>query len=456
MARSLNVPRRRVAPLLLAGMVAAQAAAAVQATAQTPYYPAPGDAWERRTPEQSGLRPAAVQAAVDRAVASESGAPRDLLENHRRTFGREPHGEAIGPFRDRGVASGLILKGGYIVAEWGDLHRVDVTFSVTKSFLSTVVGLAYDRGMIRDVQDLVAPYMAPVVALQGAPGFAPPLVPVPASSEGSATATSTRTLTDMAGQGRPGAAFAAFEVLDLFEAEHNRRITWDHLLRQTSDWQGTLWGKPDWADRPRGDVAEWRGRPRDEPGTVYAYNDVRVNLLALAALNVWRRPLPQVLRELVMEPIGASATWRWYGYDNSWIVLDGQLVQSVSGGAHWGGGMFISARDMARFGLLTARRGRWEGRQVLSEQWLRSATTPGINPQYGYMNFFLNTGRRALPSAPEEAFYHLGAGNNVIYIDPVNDLVIVVRWINNVGSLDAMIESLLSTDAGAEASRRPR
>jgi CubicO group peptidase (beta-lactamase class C family) len=421
MARSLNVPRRRVAPLLLAGMFAAQAAAAVQATAQTPYYPAPGDAWERRTPEQSGLRPAAVQAAVDRALASESASPRDLLENHRRTFGREPHGEATGPFRDRGDASGLILKGGYIVAEWGDPHRVDVTFSVTKSFLSTVVGLAYDRGMIRDVHDLVGPYMAPVVALQGAPGSAAP----------------------------------AFEVLDLFAAEHNRRITWDHLLRQTSDWQGTLWGKPDWADRPRGDVAEWRGRQRDEPGTVYAYNDVRVNLLALAALNVWRRPLPQVLRELVMEPIGASATWRWYGYDNSWVVVDGQLVQSVSGGAHWGGGMFISARDMARFGLLTARRGRWEDRQILSEQWLRSATTPGTNPQYGYMNFFLNTGRRSLPSAPEEAFYHLGAGNNVIYVDPINDLVIVVRWINNLQSLDAMVGSLLSTDAEVPASGHP-
>jgi CubicO group peptidase (beta-lactamase class C family) len=449
MARSLNVPRRRVAPLLLAaGMVVAQAAAAVQAAAQAPYYPAPGDAWEQRTPQQSGLRPAAVQAAVDRALASESASPRDLLENHRRTFGREPHGEAIGPFRDRGDASGLILKGGYIVAEWGDPHRVDVTFSVTKSFLSTVVGLAHDRGMIRDVHDLVAPYMAPVVALQGAPGFAPPLVPVPVSSEGPGTATSTRTLADSTGH-QPGVAFAAFEVLDLFEAEHNRSITWDHLLRQTSDWQGTLWGKPDWADRPRGDLAEWRGRPRDEPGTVYAYNDVRVNLLALAALNVWRRPLPQVLRELVMEPIGASATWRWYGYDNSWVVLDGQLVQSVSGGAHWGGGMFISVRDMARFGLLTARRGRWEDRQILSEQWLRSATKPGANPQYGYMNFFLNTGRRALPSAPEEAFYHLGAGNNVIYVDPVNDLVIVARWIDNVRSLDAMIESLLSPDAGA-------
>ena len=38
--------------------------------------------------------------------------------------------------------------------------------------------------------------------------------------------------------------------VDLFEAPHNQPITWEHLLRQSSDWSGTLWGKPDWGDRP--------------------------------------------------------------------------------------------------------------------------------------------------------------------------------------------------------------
>jgi CubicO group peptidase (beta-lactamase class C family) len=241
-----------------------------------------------------------------------------------------------------------------------------------------------------------------------------------------------------------GVAYDAFEVLEPFGSPHARRITWDHLLRQTSDWEGTLWGKPDWADRPRGELDAWRARERNEPGTVYNYNDVRVNLLALAALNVWRRPLPQVLREHVMDPIGASATWRWYGYDNSWIVLDGQLVQSVSGGAHWGGGMWISARDLARFGLLTARGGRWGERRILSEEWIGMATTPGsAQPTYGFMNFFVNTGRRQLPSAPEQAFYHLGAGNNVVYVDPVNDIVIVARWISNLRAMDGVVQRVM-------------
>jgi CubicO group peptidase (beta-lactamase class C family) len=419
--------RLRIAAVYAAVLLAV-ALLAGPTTAQTGYFPERGEAWERRSPEQVGLSADAVREAISFALAHESAASRDLLETHRRTFGREPQGEAVGPFKERGDPTGMIVRNGYIVAEWGDPHRVDVTFSVTKSFITTVVGLAYDRRMIAAVSDPVHRSMAPVVALVGAPGGRP-VADVPRASEPPG----------------PGVAYDAFEVLEPFDSEHARRITWDHLLRQTSDWEGTLWGKPDWADRPRGDVEEWRARPRHEPGDVYMYNDVRVNLLALAALNVWRRPLPQVLREHIMEPIGASDTWRWYGYDNSWVVLDGQLVQSVSGGAHWGGGMWISARDMARFGYLTLRNGRWRDRQLLSEEWIRLARTAGAAQEtYGFMNFFPNTGRRLLPSAPEEAFFHLGAGNNVIYVDPVHDLVIVARWIADLQAMDGVVERVLA------------
>lgn len=400
------------------------------------YFP-PRGSWEHRTPAQVGLSQTAVDSAVKLAIAGEATSPRNLLENHRRSFGREPYGEAVGPLRDRGGATGLIIKNGYIVAEWGDPDRVDITNSVTKSFLSTTVGLAWDRKMIRDVDDPVRNYMAPILALKGPPGNASPIVTVPPDHVGLDSAYRPPNVT--------GRAYDAFAFLEPFESEHNRKITWDHLLRQTSDWQGTLWGKPDWADRPIPDTTQWQTRTRYDPGTVYKYNDVRVNALALAALSVWRRPLPQVLREYVMDPIGASNTWRWYGYDNSWIVLDGQLVQSVSGGGHWGGGMIISARDMARFGYLTLHRGKWGDQQIYSDAWFQMATTPGeANDGYGFMNHFLNTGRKALPRAPEKAFYHLGAGNNIIYVDPINDLVIVARWIRSTRVLDDMIAQLLA------------
>jgi CubicO group peptidase (beta-lactamase class C family) len=378
--------------------------------AQT-YWPGNHLDWERRTPAEAGFDADLIREAVRVAQAAESTNPRDLAFNHQMSFGTEPHGEPVGPFTVRGPQTGLIVHKGYVIAEWGDPHRVDMTFSVSKSFLSTTVGLAYDRGLIGSVHDPVRPYMPPVILDHG--------------------------------DGEPSDESGRRPKL-LFESEHNRKITWDHLLRQTSDWEGTLWGKPEWADRPDRDRSTWGTRPRHEPGTVYEYNDVRVNLLALAATSVWRRPLPEVLREYVMDPIGASPTWRWYGYDNSWITLDGREVQIVSGGGHWGGGMHISAFDQARFGLLTLHKGTWNGERLLSEEWIDMATTPGTaNDSYGFMNFSLNTGKERYANAPEYTWTHTGAGSNLIYVDPANELVIVARWIQG-GQFDDVVHLVLA------------
>ena len=345
------------------------------------YYP-DRHHWERRSPEQVGMNAQQLDQAIAFARANETTNSRDLEMVHYASHSTEPFSAPVGPFKKRGELTGIIVRNGYLVAEWGEPSRVDMTFSATKSFLSATVGLAYDRGLIRDVHDPVRGYF-------------------PAEH---------------------------------FESEHNAKITWDHLLRQTSDWEGTLWGKPDWADRPPQGrpLDEYRRRRHNEPGTSYKYNDVRVNVLALAALHVWRRPLPQVLREYVMDPIGASNTWRWHGYENSWVNVDGVMVQSVAGGGHWGGGMWISARDQARFGLLTLRRGRWKDRQILSEQWVKFSLTPTpAETGYGFMNWFLNTGRKRFPAAPEASFAHQGAGPNIIYVDPEHDLVVVIRWIRD-------------------------
>ena len=388
-----NVYRRVV--LSLAAMVLWGGLLQTLAGQSSGYYPGRGADWEHRSPEQVGMDARLLNQAIAFAQENESRASRDLEANHDMSFGREPHGEAIGPFKTRGDMTGIIVRHGYIVAEWGEPFRVDMTFSVTKSFLSTTVGLAYDRGLMRSLDDPVYRY-------------------VPSGE---------------------------------FDTEHNRKVSWGHLLRQTSDWEGTLWGKPDWADRPPRDIPlpEYVKRERNEPGTSYKYNDVRVNVLALAALHVWRRPLPQVLREYVMDPIGASSTWRWYGYKNSWVNVDGVMMQSVSGGGHWGGGMWISARDQARFGYLTLRRGKWRDRQILSEDWVRMALTrTEVEPGYGFMNWFLNTDRRRLPSAPENSFCHLGAGTNMVCVIPDHDLVIVARWIQR-NAMDGFVERVLAS-----------
>ena len=367
-----------------------------------------------KTPEEVGISQNAVDEAIKFAKENESDNPRNLEHAHYLGFGKEPFGDAVGPHKTRGDQTGIIIKDGYIIAEWGEPFRVDMTFSVSKSFLSSTVGVAYDKGMIRDINDKVRNYMAPVL-----------------HAEESRGSNKAHYMQDD-------------KVIDHFETEHNQKITWNHLLRQTSDWEGTLFGKPDWADRPSGEPKEWISRERNEPGSVFEYNDTRVNLLALAATNLWRKPLPKVLKEYIMDPIGASPTWRWQGYENSWIVLDGEYVQVVSGGGHWGGGMMISARDQARFGYLTLRRGIWEDKQLLSDEWVNMALTPtAANEGYGFMNWFLNGNEnKRIPSAPESAFYHLGAGTNMVYVDPENDLVIVARWINR-NAMDGIVKRVL-------------
>ena len=364
----------------------------------TAYFPPPGD-WEHRRPDQLELDSLKMQQAVDYARANENPATKDMATDLKQTFGaREPNFNLLGPTQPRAALNGLVVHRGYIVAEWGDTARTDMTHSVTKTFLTTVVGLAWQRGMIRHVNNRVSGY------------------------------------------------FPTAEREELFGSEHNAKVTWNHLLRQTSDWSGTLWGVPDWADRPVGATpADYPNRPMHEPGAFFKYNDVRVNLLALAALHVWRRPLPQVLREEIMEPIGASSTWRWHGYENSWVMIDGQRMQSVSGGGHFGGGMFINAHDLARFGYLFLRGGRWGDRQIVSKEWIDLARTPGpANDTYGFANWYLNTGRKPLPETPESSVVFRGSGQNVVFIDWEHDLVVVVRWIKNNEALDNFLGQVIA------------
>jgi CubicO group peptidase (beta-lactamase class C family) len=349
-----------------------------------PYFPPPHPAWEGCDPAAAGLDAASIAAAARYAAEHETPWRRDLAYMVATDFGEEPPwNEALGPVRPRGGPNGLVVRGGQIVAEWGDTSQVDQTFSVAKSYLSILAGLAHDRDLIGDLDE-------PVCRRVDDGGFDPP---------------------------------------------HNSRITWRHLLQQTSEWEGELWGKPDLIDRHRS-VA---GRPADgkkgthrdlqAPGSFWEYNDVRVNRLALALLRLWRRPLPDVFREFVMQPIGASQTWEWHGYRNSWVEIEGARMQSVSGGSHWGGGVFIHARDQARIGLLLLRGGIWDGTRILSEEWIERMRQPcPLYPQYGAL-WWLNTGRALHPSASEGSYFASGAGGNLTWIDPENDVVAIMRWI---------------------------
>jgi CubicO group peptidase (beta-lactamase class C family) len=370
------------------------------------YFPPPHPGvWTRATPGEVGLDPDALAAATRWASEHETPWERDLGAMVAKDFEEQPPwNETLGPVRPRGGPSGLVLRGGVVVAEWGDTARADMTFSIAKSYLSILAGLAWDRGLIGDPHEKVR------LRVEDG-GFDPP---------------------------------------------HNDGITWQHLLQQTSEWEGVLWGKPDQIDRNRTvggrPSAAPKGSHRDlrAPGEFWEYNDVRVNRLSLALLRIWRRPLPGVFRELVMEPIGASADWEWQGYRNSYVEIDGHRVQSVAGGGHWGGGVFISARDQARIGLLVLHRGLWGSRRILSEAWIDWMLEPcPLYRNYGYL-WWLNTGRALYPSASARSYYARGAGGNLTWIDPDKEIVTVLRWTD-----PAAMDGFMKLTVSALEERRP-
>lgn len=348
--------------------------------AQIDYFPERNANWEEKSPSSFNVDINKLNAVIDFAETNEYSGSRDLRIAILKGFAREPFHQILGPTKKRGGPAGLILKDGYIIAKWGDTKRVDMTFSVTKSFLSTMAGLAVDKGLIKNETDKAKDY-----------------------------------------------------VWDgTFDGAHNSKITFQHLLQQNSDWSGELWGGKDWADRPprKGDLDDWKNRTLKEPGTFMEYNDVRVNVLAYSLLHVWRKPLPQVLKEEVMDKIDASTTWRWFGYDNAWTTIDGLKMKSVTGGGHSGAGLFISAEDMARFGLLFLNDGKWKNEQIISEKWIANATKSSVpNVNYGYMWWLNKKGSRYWEDVSEDVYYAAGFGGNFIVIDKKNNIVVVTRWL---------------------------
>ena len=322
------------------------------------------------------------------ALAHESPWPRDIRAHLQAgAFEPPPGNEILGPVAPRGPPNGVLLRGGRLLTSWGNTRQVDMTFSAAKSYLSLLAGLAVGDGLIADPDE-------PVGRTVDDGGFAGP---------------------------------------------HNGAVTWRHLLQNTSEWEGVLFGKSDQIDRNRSLASESTGQPAREkgaarplgaPGTYWEYNDVRVNRLALALLRRFKRPLPEVFAERIMRPLGASADWRWEGYRTSWVDVDGRPVQSVPGGGHWGGGVFIHAEDQARIGQLMLRDGCVDGARILPEGWVAQSTTPcALNARYGLL-WWLNSDGTYQPSASRRSFFAAGAGGNFTWVDPEHDLVAVLRWID--------------------------
>jgi CubicO group peptidase (beta-lactamase class C family) len=302
-----------------------------------------------------------------------------------------PFNRLRGPVHPRGPQSGVIRVRGEEVASWGEPDFADQTFSVAKTYLALLAGIAQSRSLI-DVRERVADRL---------PGIG-------------------------------------------FDSDHNRQITWEHLLTQTSEWEGECFGMPDQVEHnrvvphdpkpPEGKKGEKR-RLR-EPGTYWEYNDVRINQLSLALLHIFKRPLPELFVESVLAPIGGGRDFRWEGYDDGWVEIEGRRMQSVPGGSHWGAGVSISARDQARIGQLMLDGGTHQGRQLVPREWIERMQVPNaVAPFYGLLTW-LNRDGRMFPDASRASWFMFGAGGNTVWIDPDHEAVIVWRWLDGVHAVE--------------------
>jgi CubicO group peptidase (beta-lactamase class C family) len=378
----MNIMIRRlglVVPVLLASLVALRAQTAKS------YFPPPGQ-WQKKAPAEVGMDAAKLQQAVE--YAQSHGSSWDFEKDQVRTFG-----VPLGPLpKQRAATNGIILRHGYIVAQFGDTKAADPVYSVAKSFLSTVASLALERGLIKDLNDPVFKYV----------------------NDGG------------------------------YDSEHNRKITWKNHLQQESEWEGTLWGKnANFIGAEQFGAGERKPRAIQEPGSFYEYNDVRINRLSLSLLRLFGAGLPEVLKAEIMDPIGASQDWHWHPYNNSSVEIGGRQIGSVSGGTRWGGGLWINSEDLARFGLLISNHGRWRDRQLVSERWLKDAVKPSAHgPDYGYL-WWLNTRKQQWPSGPATSFAAIGNGSNTIWIDPDHDIVFVWHW-HQGQAMDGMIQRIVA------------
>ena len=365
---------------------------ALLAQSKGTYFPAAGT-WQHKAPNEVGMDAAKLGEALE--WAKTHGSKWDYDVDQVRVFGK-----TLGSLpASRAVTNGLILRHGYIVGEFGDTKTNDPVYSVAKSFLSTTASIAFAKGLIKDPNEPVNKYI----------------------HDGG------------------------------YDSPHNAKITWKNHLQQESEWEGTLWGKnANFVGHEEFGNGEMKPRQIMDPGTHYEYNDVRINRLALSLARVFGKSLPEVLKENIMDPIGASKEWKWQGYgEKSTTDVNGTKVESVSGGTRWGGGLWINSQDLARFGLLVLNKGKWEGKTVLSEKWIQDATTPSAHgPDYGYL-WWLNTKQKQWPSGPPSSFAAVGNGGNIIWVDPEHDIVLVWHWHDNGKAVDGMIQRIVAAVTGS-------
>ena len=275
---------------------------------------------------------------------------------------------------ETGTTAFLVLHGDELLTEryynGASRDSVMTSFSMAKSFLSALVGIAIAEGSFGSVDDPITKYVPELVERD--PSFA--------------------------------------------------RITLRDLLRMSSGLAYSELGLP-WSDDsltyydPDLRRLALNGtRVERAPGETFLYNNYNPLLVGLALERTTGQSAASYLEQQLWQPLGAE-------YDASW-----SLDSEADGFEKMESGINARAIDYAKFGLLFLRHGRWGGNQLIPAAWVAASTTPQApagSPQgtrYGYF-WWLWAGHEAVPSEPR--FFARGNLGQFIFVAPDKDLVIV-------------------------------
>ena len=278
-----------------------------------------------------------------------------------------------GFIKETDTSSLLVLHEGKVVFEQymltGGRDVNWLSMSVAKSFIATAIGIAVDEGLI-DIQKAITDYVPSLL----------------------------------------GSAYDNVRVKD--------------VLQMSS---GAEWNE-DYSD-PNSDINSLAkimafggsfdeftaGLVRDnEPGTLNHYNSADTQALGMLLARATEKSVTEYIEEKLWRPLGMESNGYW--------ILDDHNVEMAFGGLN------ATARDYAKLGELHLQKGKWQGKQIVSEEWVNNATTPdaphvmpGANPAYplgyGYQWW--------IPASDEGEYSAVGVYNQFIYVNPARALVLV-------------------------------
>ena len=250
-------------------------------------------------------------------------------------------------------------------------NKRHISWSVAKSFISALVGIAYEEGLIDSLDDPVTKY-----------------------------------LDDFKETGYDGVT-----IKDILQMSSGVLFNEDY-----ADYDSDInrFGRAVATGTSMRDFSKTLTRER-EPGTYMHYVSINTQVLGFLLQKVTNKSISQYLYNKIWNPLGME--------DSAYFILDDVKDEFALGGLN------ATLRDYAKFGLLYLQNGRWNDNQIISKQWIEdSHSTDGIhlvpgeretssNPWgYGYQWW--------VPGFPDTDYTASGVYNQYIYIDPLSEIVI--------------------------------